>query len=155
MMRALSSIRADQRGNSLIEMAIVAPVLATLLVGAVDISRGVSNKLRLEQAAQRTIELVQRSEYKTTDNPTLKADAEAAAGTGSVATVTAWLECNHNGTKLNYDTGVCATQTEPYARYVQVTVQKTFKPMFGTRFFPGANPNGTFTLRAIAGVRTQ
>ena len=133
----------------------IAPVLAALLIGAVDIARGVSAKLRLEQAAQRTIELVQRSNYELTDNPTLKADAEAAAGAGSTAVVTAWLECNHNGTKLDYTTGACGTLTDPFARYVQITVTKPFTPMFGTRFFPGANVNGTFTVRAVAGVRTQ
>lgn len=149
------SLSADERGNSLIEMALVAPVLATLLVGAVDMSRAYSAKLNLEQAAQRTIELIQRSEYTTSNNATLAADAQAAAGAGSSATVASWLECNNDGTKLDYDTGTCSNSSAPYARYVQLTVQKPFTPTFGTRFFPGANANGTYTIRATAGIRTQ
>jgi Flp pilus assembly protein TadG len=79
--------------------------LATLLVGTIDLSRAYSTKLQLEQAAQRTIELVQRSDYQTSNNSTFQADAEAAAGTGSTAAVTSWLECNNDGVHLNYDSG--------------------------------------------------
>ena len=154
MMRLASRILADNRGNSLIEMAIVAPVLGTLMIGAVDISRAYSAKLQVEQAAQRTIELIQRSEYKTADNSTYQSVATTAAGTGSSATIDPWLECNNDGTKLDIDTGTCANSTDPYARYVQVTVQQPFTPMFGARFFPGA-VNGVVTIRATAGVRVQ
>jgi Flp pilus assembly protein TadG len=154
MMSRIHPLARDERGTSLIEMAMIAPLLAALLVGVVDISRGVSVKLQVEQAAQRTIELVQRSEYKTSDKPTYEADAQTAAGTGSTATLTAWLECNGNGVKLNIDTGTCA-DTDALAKYVQMTVQKPFTPMFGTRFFPGANSNGTVTVRATAGIRVQ
>lgn len=154
MMNRVRSLGRDERGNSLIEMALIAPVLAALLVGSVDISRGVSAKLQVEQAAQRSIELVQRSEYKTTDKATYEADAQAAAGTGSTATLTAWLECNGNGVKLNIDTATCA-DTDALAKYVQMSVQKPFTPVFSTRLFPGANTNGTVTVHATAGVRVR
>lgn len=153
-MRAPPAIYADERGNSLIEMGFVLPILATILVGSVDISRAYSGKLQLEQAAQRTIERIQRTEYRTTDNSTYQTDAQTAAGTGSAATIAAWLECNNDGTHLDFDTGTC-NSTDTINRYVQVTVTKPFTPMFGTRFFPGANSNGTVTLSATAGIRTQ
>jgi len=154
MMRSARQLWNDEGGNSLIEMALFAPLLATLLVGTVDISRAYSSKLALEQAAQRVIEHVQASQYQTSDKSTFEAEAKAAAGSGSSATVTAWLECNNDGTHLDYDTGTCASATDPYARYVQVTITQPFSPMFGTRFFPGAS-NGVVTLTATAGVRTQ
>ena len=153
-MNRIRSLGHDERGNSLIEMALVAPLLAALLVGSVDISRGVSAKLQVEQAAQRSIELVQRSEYKTADKATYEADAVAAAGTGSSATLTAWLECNGNGTHLDIDTGSCAA-TDALAKYVQISVQKPFTPIFGTRFFAAANSNGTVTVHATAGIRVR
>jgi len=148
------SLTSDCSGNSVVELGLVLPVMATLLIGTVDISRGVSAKLNLEQAAQRTVELMQRSTYKISDNATYQAVAEAAAGTGSTASITNWLECNNNGTQLDYTTGSC-TAGDPYARYVQVSITQKFTPMFGTRFFPGANADGTFTVRAVAGIRTQ
>lgn len=142
-----------ERGNSFIEMALAAPILVSLLIGMVDISRGVSEKLQAVQVAQRTIERVQRSSFNPTLMPTLETEAETAAGPGSNATVTAWLECGTSTTKLSY-TSSCAPG-EAYARYVGITITKTFTPLFGTQYFPGANDDGTFTLNGSAGVRVQ
>jgi Flp pilus assembly protein TadG len=150
----LSSIPLDERGNSFVEMALVLPVLVTLLLGTVDISRAVSTQLQLEQAAQRSIELVQRSNYSTTLNSTLQSEATTAAGSGSTATVSAWLECNNNSTQLDYDSGTCSSG-QISARYVRVRVQSSFSPLFGAGFFPGANADGTVTMTGSAFVRTQ
>jgi Flp pilus assembly protein TadG len=154
MIRIPPSVWRDQRGNSFIEMGLVLPVVVALLVGSVDIARAVSAKLQLEQAAQRAIELAQRSNYATTMNSTLQSEATSAAGTGSTATVSAWGECNHSSTHIDYNTGTCSTG-QSSARYVSVTVQKPFTPLFGARFFPGANANGTVTVGGYAVVRTQ
>ena len=138
MIARFSALLRDQRGNSLIEMALATPLLATLLVGTVDISRAVSAKIVVEQAAQRTVEKVQAQEnFDTGDIDDYEADAEDAAGTGSDATVDAWLECNNDGVHLDFDTGSCGTGV-PYARYVEVSVGNSFTPMFGTQFFPDA-----------------
>ncbi len=61
MMRNPFLIFRDERGTSIIEMALAAPLLATFLIGMVDLSRAYSAKLQVEQAAQRTIEMVQRN----------------------------------------------------------------------------------------------
>lgn len=147
MLRFLSLLR-DQRGNSVIEMALAAPLLATLFVGTVDISRAVSAKVDVEQAAQRALERVQgQLEFKTDQITALQDDAKAAAGTGSTATVTAWLECNHDGVHLNFDTGSCADGAS-YARYVQAVVTKSYAPLFGRRFFPnGVTVGGQGVVR--------
>lgn len=142
-----------ERGNSFIEMALALPMFVTILVGMVDISRGISEKLQVVQAAQRTIELVQRSKFKPTDAATLEAEAETAAGAGSDATVSAWLECGSSTQRRAY-TDNCSNG-EAYARYVGIKITKSFTPMFGTEYFPGANQDGTFTLTGTAGVRIQ
>ena len=153
MIRFLRSLVRDERGASIIEMAMVAPVLATLLVGMVDISRAYSFKLQLEQAAQRSIEKVQQYRTTTSTYSTLQAEAATAAGVStSAVTVDYWLECN--GTRsTNYATNCPSGQV--YARYISVSIEKKFSPMFGTRFFPGANSDGTYTIDAKAGLRTQ
>jgi hypothetical protein len=56
---------------------------------------------------------------------------------------------------LDFDDGTCANASVPYARYAQITVNKSFTPEFGTRFFPGANADGTVDISATAGVRVQ
>ncbi len=153
-MTRLPDICRDESGNSLIEMALAAPLLASLFIGMVDISRAVSAKVTLEQAAQRAVEKVQARDFKTSDESTIEADAEAAAGPGSNATVTAWLECNHDGVHLDYDTASCGTGV-PYAYYVRVNITNTFTPIFGTRYFPGANANGSVNVAGQATLRIQ
>lgn len=150
-MRRIGQLFADDRGASIVEMALAAPLLATMLVGMVDLSRGYSAKLQLEQAAQRTIERVQVSEFKETDKPSLKAEAEAAAGTGSSATVDAWLECN--GTRQGSYAATCSAG-QIYARYVTVVVAQDYTPIFPIGWGT-PNANGSYTLRGRAGVRVQ
>ncbi len=153
MIAFIRTLGRDERGASIIEMAMVLPVLATLLVGMVDISRAYSFKLQLEQAAQRSIEKVQQ--YRTTSSTfsTLQTEAATAAGVPTTdVTVDYWLECN-GARQTSYAT-VCPT-TQTRVRYITVAITKKFSPMFGTRFFPGANSDGTYTIDAQAGLRTQ
>ena len=142
-----------ERGNSVVELALAAPFIAALLIGMVDISRGVSAKLKVVQAAQRTVEKVQRTGFQFSDIGPLQTETQTAAGPGATATVTAWLECGTSTTRLAW-TGSCSSG-QAYSRHMDVTVNKPFTPLFGSRFYPGANSNGTFTVRARGGVRVQ
>lgn len=143
----------DEHGTSIVELALVAPILATLLIGMVDLSRAYSHKLMLEQSAQRAIEKVQQYQSTTSTYGTLQTEAAAAAGV-PVANVTIdyWLECD--GTRAASYNSVCANG-ETYGRWVQVDVTGTFTPMFRVRRWLGSNADGTFTLHGKAGMRTQ
>ena len=153
MTMRIGSLAMDERGASIVEMGLAAPILATFLIGMMDLSSAYSAKLHLEQAAQRTIEKVQVSSFnEATDKPVLKTEAETAAGAGATATVTAWLECNNDGAKLSYSSS-CADSTVPFARYVNVRITRSYKPMFGITW--GAKPDGTYTLVGEAGIRAQ
>lgn len=157
MMRRSVSLFRDEAGSSIVEMALAAPVLAMLLIGMVDLSRGYSAKLQLEQVAQRAVEIVQNTDFdpsKSDQITALKADAAGAAGVAtSAVTVNTWLECNNDGTKLAY-TASCTNSGDPYARYVEVQIQKKYTPMFSTRF-AGAEADGNYTLIGRSGVRVQ
>lgn len=149
----IHSLLRCERGNSFIEMAFAAPLLVILVTGMVDISRAVSEKLQVVQVAQRTIERVQRSGFQPSDVTVLELEAETAAGAGSDATVSAWLECGTSTTRLDYSSS-CSSD-EPYARFVGISITNNFTPLFGTEYFPGANADGTFTFSGTAGVRVQ
>ena len=156
MTNKLTALARSEEGTSLIEMGFAAPILALMLIGMVDMSRGYSAKLQLEQIAQRTIEKVQNTDYAETDayKTALKAEAAAAAGVStSAVTLNSWLECNNDGNKLAF-TASCADTSAPFARYVEVTIQKTYTPMFKTKF-GRARTDGSYTLQGVAGVRVQ
>ena len=143
----------DDRGASIIELALVAPVLASLLIGMVDLSRAYSYKLKLEQAAQRAIEKVQAYQTSTSTYTTLQSEAAAAAGVPTnKVTIDYWLECD--GTRASNYESVC-TGSQTYARWVTVSVEGTFTPMFRSKYYPRANSDGTFTITGKAGMRTQ
>jgi Flp pilus assembly protein TadG len=159
MIRNKKSLARDEGGASIIEMALMLPILSSLLIGLVDISRAYSAKLQLEQAAYRAIENVQQ--YNTTESTynTLKSEAATAANSSGFSGVTAsdvtvdyWLECN--GTRQSsYDTTCSSGQA--YARFISVDVSAKFTPLFATNKWPGSNSDGTFTLHGQAGLRTQ
>ncbi len=153
--RILSLARCEE-GTSLIEMGFAAPILSLLLIGMVDMSRGYSAKLQLEQVAQRTVEKVQNTNYSETATfkSALQSEAATAAGVStSAVTVTSWLECNNSSAKLSF-TASCTNPDDPYGRYVEIKILKTYTPMFKTKF-GGANADGTYTLEGTAGVRVQ
>ena len=104
-----SQLRADERGAAVIELAMVAPMLALMTIGVVDLSNAYSRKLALEQGAQRAIEKVmQTTELDTVEN-TLKTEAVCQVNgmengvckmspiSANNVTVTYRLECNNAG----------------------------------------------------------
>ena len=152
MTRNPLTLGRDERGASIIELALVAPFLAAMIIGMVDISRGYGQKLQLEQAAQRAIEKAMQGKKTTSLYDTLKAEGATAAGvTESAVTVDYWAECS-GVRQASYSTD-CGTGV-PYARYVTVEIQKTYTPMFSTKF-AGSNGDGSFTLKGKAGIRVQ
>ena len=152
MIRHIQSIAADDRGTSLVEMGLIAPFLASFIIGMVDLSNGYSARLQLEQAAQVAIEKVQGYQTTTSTYDTLKAEAANAAGVDQSAVVVRyWLECD--GVKQT-DYNTTCSGTAVYARWIQVEVTKTYTPYFKITW-PHANADGSFTLVGKAGMRTQ
>ncbi len=157
----LSSLARDERGASLIELGLALPMLAFLTIGMVDLSNGYGAKLRLEQAAQRTLEQVQQKGYSWTsdtvnDDAALETEAETAAGPGSDATVESYTECTSGGVKvatLDEFNGSCGSG-QAAARYVSISITQTFTPLFDVKF-AGSNDDGTFTLTGEAAIRVQ
>jgi len=159
MTRNVKSLALDEGGASIIEMGLMLPILASLLIGFIDISRAYSAKLQLEQAAYRAVENVQQYNATESTYDTIKTEAAAAANSSGFSGVTAndvtidyWLECN-GARQTNYDTVCSGSQT--YARFLTVDITAKFTPMFASRKWPGANTDGTFTLHGQAGLRTQ
>jgi hypothetical protein len=159
-MKRLSHLIRDCRGTSTIELALVAPVLASLIIGMVDISRGYSAKLQLEQAAQRSIEKAMNGKKETGLYETLQDEAVEAADVDEDAVeVRFWLECdgvsqNSDPSTMEADYGKVCDDDEAYARYVNVRIEKNYSPMFNAKLL-GSNPDGSFTLVGEAGIRVQ
>jgi Flp pilus assembly protein TadG len=166
---------ANERGAAIIELALVAPVLALMAIGLVDMSNAFSRKLALEQGAQRAIEKIMQTTELDTVEGTLKTEAvcqvngtnadgtcKASPITTANVTVTYRLECSSGGAITSTQTNTDATtfdaltcnSGEKEARYIQVAVADKYTPMFPIHFL-SYNSDGTYHVSATAGMRTE
>ena len=153
----VSRLVRDECGASIIEFAAISPVLCLLLLGMVDFGLAFSEKMKLEQAAARAIEMATGRDKADDNYAWLAAETAAAAGVASSAvTVTHWLECD--GVRQAAVGGNCTTAGAQIARYVQVVVDKRFVPPFDFSAFAkqfGGSGLAPTTLRGDAVVRVQ
>ncbi|HEY0111558.1 MAG TPA: TadE/TadG family type IV pilus assembly protein [Allosphingosinicella sp.] len=135
-MQTLASFRAlsrDERGVSVIEFGFLAPVLAMLAMGIIDLSRGLSERFSLQQAVNRSLELVQSRPARANENATdvdysfVEDEAIAAAGDGATVTLTRWRECN--GVEATPYADSCP-EGQDQARYLRVRITKSFAGEF-------------------------
>lgn len=163
MRNRLLQLARDERGTSIIELALLAPLLATIVVGMSDLSLAYSQKLQLEQAAQRSIEKAMQGmqgDESTSIFNTLKTEAATTAGVAeSAVEVRYWLECNGvsqntSPSTMAADYNKVCTAGEVYSRHLNVAIQKTYTPTFQVHWL-GSNSDGTFTLVGESGLRVQ
>jgi Flp pilus assembly protein TadG len=169
---------ADDSGAAIIEMALLAPVLALGVIGVVDVSNAYSRKLALEQGVQRAVEKIMNTTENATVESTLANEVQCqvngsttSGGTttcntspNQVITVTWRLDCTTGGTTTSastisssaYDTLVAGcTSPSTRAGYVQVTVTDKYSPLFPIHFASFNTGDSTYHLGATAGVRTM
>jgi Flp pilus assembly protein TadG len=149
-MRFFPTLTRDDRGVAAIELALAAPLLATLVIGTVDLSNAYSRKLQLEQAAQRGVEKIMQTTEGDTVDTTVVDEIKAIAGSTATVTMTTRLECNQV-VKPDFNTQCAANEYE--ARYILVNVSDEFAPQFPVTF--GANANGKYPINVKVGMRTQ
>ncbi len=169
---------SDERGAALIELALVAPMVALMVVGIVDLSNAFSRKLALEQGAQRAIEKIMQTTEDNSVEGTLKTEAvcqvngiNTADGTCKTSpitdadvTVTWRLECvdatsraitsQQTSTDAEAFDKLTCSATSKEIKYIEIAVKDRYTPMFPIRF--GASTNdGNYAISATAGMRTQ
>jgi Flp pilus assembly protein TadG len=167
MIGTLTRLARSERGAALVELAIVAPVLAVLIAGVSDISIAYGRKLEIEQAAQRAMEKVMQTTGADTPADTIKSEAcmqingsvttttngvttvTCAPGRISLADITAEYTLTCDGVSTPYTSDCTSGQTE--VRYIETTVNDTYTPIFPIHFRTGSD--GTYQLTATAGVR--
>ena len=89
-MSRLNSTRllVNDRGAAVIEMAMIAPVLALGVIGIVDVSNAYSRKLALEQGVQRAVEKIANTTENATVESTLANEVKCQVNGSTTATTT-------------------------------------------------------------------
>lgn len=148
MIKRLKNLCRNESGTAVVELAVVSPMIALLTIGVYDMSNGFNKKLKIEQAAQRSIEKIMNTSASDTIENTLAAEAAQQGGVPlSNVTVTYRLECDGAQT----DAEECG-EDQQASQWISVTVVDEYQPMFAKRFGPGT---GAYKLSATAGVRIQ
>jgi Flp pilus assembly protein TadG len=173
-MTRLRALLAAKDGTAVTELAFVAPILAVMAAGVIDISTAYSRKLALEQGAQRAIEKIMQTTDDNTVEGTLveevmcqvngmKADGTCNTTpiTAANVTVTFKRTCRNVAGAL----GAQQTNTNPDAldalscpgthpvqnRFIDVTIVDNFQGTFIHKFWGNSN---SFQINASAGMRT-
>ena len=175
--RPFARLLRDARGTSVIELALIAPLLAGLTMGIIDLSTGFARRLALVEAVDSTITKVSAGNFKVARNDAgldFSAFEEEAARAAGVdvedVVVSAWLECDGQeqdsfdsdcGERRQKEGCEATIATPPpeaecfavRARYIQIRINSSFRPMFTSVFAP--EPDGTYPLNAEAAVRIE
>lgn len=141
-MRRLFTLTRDERGTSLIEFGFLAPFLALLAMGMIDLSRGLAERFALQQAVNRGLELVQArpavaaADAGDVDYSYVKTEVVDAADVAETnVTLTRWLECDGGDPK---EVNATCADGEDVARYLKVRVTKNFTGEFYYESIPMA-----------------
>jgi Flp pilus assembly protein TadG len=165
----------NERGAVVIEMALIAPVLALCVIGIVDISNAYSKKLALEQGAQRAIEKIMNTTEDASVEDTLAEEVKCQVNGGTTVdgvttcntsptqdiTVTWRLDCTSGGATTSQSTTDSATYDTYVSSclgtkvgYVEVTVTDKYSPLFPIHFGSFNTSDSTYHVAATAGTRT-
>lgn len=152
LVRPVRTLARARSGAAALEMAIIMPVIAGMMLVAIDFSNAWSMRLQLEQAAQRGIELAAARKGVANNYDYVRAEAVAAWGKPvTSARAETWLECG--GIRQGSLTANCNGAQR--ARYVAVTISADFQPSFNWGGVISGNRNGGFNLTGDATVRVQ
>lgn len=173
LIRRSAALARDERGASIVELALLAPVLGTLILGMIDLGQGFSARHDLQRAANRAIELAQTRRVSRSSDDTevsyqfVVNEAATAAGVAtSAVTLTRWRECDRVVQLPRNNTAVFEAVCTPdssgnpreVARYLKVKIVSSYSPMlrFGPiALSPVANADGSIPMTVEAAVRIQ
>ena len=178
-MRRLPSIGRDERGSATIGFAIVAPMLAVMITGVVDLSMAYSRKLEIEQGAQRAIEKVMQTTTTDTVDATLQAEAASAARvplnqvtvsymkdcngvetdiTADVATIVAAIDAailaGGDGSDVDKSAMDCPAGQQQRS-YITVNIVDSYEPVIDPRYVGFGDSNGRLPINVTTGIRTK
>jgi Flp pilus assembly protein TadG len=141
----------SERGTSVIELAIAAPVLLLFLAGVTDLGLGLTERHRLQQAVNRSLEMAQTG--RENDYAFLATEAAAAAQVPITNVLQEqWVECAGSSDRKAWTDDCANGQT---ARFVKLTITGSYSPLVGAMSYWTVRPDGTVAMTAQATLRVR
>ncbi len=132
----LRRLRRDERGLSVVELGLVAPVLALFIGGMIDLSQGLAQRFAMQQAVNGALQLLLAHPVSIDPNAAPDEDpydyviahvTQAAGVAESAVEIDEWLQCDEE--RMAEDVRTCDAG-EDTARYVAISVEKPFDGQF-------------------------
>jgi Flp pilus assembly protein TadG len=143
----------DECGASIVETAIVLPILLGLMAGASDFAMAFWLKMETQQAAARAIEYATAGGLEKLSTTDLRTEAATAAEVPvNNVTVQRWLECN--GTKQGSFDGTCASG-EVTGRFVSISITNSYEPILGPFLPDSIAEGGSMSFTGFSTLRLQ
>jgi Flp pilus assembly protein TadG len=135
--RFLATLRrcgTDRSGASLIEFALIAPLLISLLGGATDLGGAIALSLRVENAARTAAQYITRKPSDTAGAQTVALTTLSGISGASVVVGAMVCQCPPAGSATGGAVVSCTNNTcaTGVAQYVTVTATAPFTPIFPT-----------------------
>ncbi len=133
------AFRKSRRGNMTVELALLAPVMALMLVGAIDFGSFIFGKMQLQNASRAGAQYAIQAAGNVNDTASITAAVQAATDLDAGTSIKPVAFCGcADGSESTPDsnlgcTGSCAGGEFP-ALSIRVTVANTFTPLFN---YPG------------------
>lgn len=154
--RNYASLRADNIGTAIIELALVLPLVLFLILGALDFSLGFVARLKLEQSVNTVLEEALTVGPGSNNYGYLVQEAASVSGQPtSNVTLTTWLECD-GIVQANF-AGDC-TGTQVIARYVGLKIDGSYSPPIDYGGFASmfkGTPMSTMAISGFSRLRIQ
>ena len=134
-----TAFRESRCGSMTVELALLTPVMAFMLVGAIDFGSYVFGKMQLQNASRAGAQYAIQAAGNVDDTTAIEAAVRAASGLETSTTVTAVAFCGCvDGAETTVDgtlgcNGTCSGGEFP-ALSIRVTVENTFTTLFS---YPG------------------
>jgi Flp pilus assembly protein TadG len=147
-----SRVLGDERGQSVIELILVAPVFFLLLLGAVEAGRLAYAAIEVTNAARAGVAYGSQSAATAWDSAGMTIAAQDDAKNLTISVPTAKESCSCSGapgTLFDCAGAAAACSGERVLNYVQVTTSTTVMPIIA---YPGLPPSFTLTHTATMRV---
>ena len=147
---AAARLIAQERGTTVVELAMAAPLLLLFLMGIVDLSGCVSSRIALQKAADRTLQLVSVKELSRDYAYARTTAATYADVPVQNVTYDAWLECD--ATRMPSINDICE-DGEEVKRLLRVEIRSGYALSFPFSQFAPAD--GVIDVVASSTLRMQ
>jgi Flp pilus assembly protein TadG len=125
MIGCLLRFTRDNHGGALVELAVVIPILALLIIGVVDFGHAYMTSSIIAHSAAAGAQYGSQNTAKAADSVGIRLAARQDAADLDTVVVTSTETCDCNGgAQIDCSTGACGTVPRAF---VTVTVSKTFR----------------------------